>query len=108
MLLDAPKKIIYKYYRDTFLYWKDGDNTSDFNIMRGSPYASTTYTVELNENVNLYIIQEFHDLDHSERMDREALFMYGPGPYGMDIAHTYQPRDHRTGRFAPRVQLFGA
>lgn len=76
-----------------------------FDVQRNSPYSSTTHAVELDEDVNLYIIQEFHDLDHYERMDREAIFL---GENGMDIAHTYQPRDHRTGRFTKRVQIFGA
>lgn len=76
----------------------------DFNIMRNSPYASTTHTVELEEGVDLHIIQEFHDLDHNERMDREAVFL---GEHGLDIAHTYQPRSHNTGRFQKRVQIFG-
>lgn len=74
-----------------------------FDVQRNSPYSSTTHAVELDEDVNLYIIQEFHDLDHNERMDREAIFL---GEKGMDIAHTYQPRDHRTGRFVKRVQIF--
>jgi len=74
-----------------------------FDLQRDSPYSSTTHAVELDKDVDLYIIQEFHDLDRFERMDREALFV---GDRGMDIAHTYQPRDHTTGRFVKRVRIF--
>jgi len=82
-----------------------------FDVQRNSPYSSTTHIVELGDDAELIIIQEFHDLDHYERMDREAIFLGGRGvvdAMGMDIAHTYQPRDFRTGRFAKRVQIFGA
>lgn len=76
-----------------------------FNIMRNSPYASTTVYVELEEGTEMAIIHEFHDLDHEERIDRQAIFL---NEKGLDIAHTYQPRDFTTGRFVKRVQIFGA